>query len=109
MSQARGERAEPAPAAKDAPAPLPRHVIEALTADVREAARRVLSPAERESITVTIEADELGHVVRVRGESELVDQLERELFPDRQADGQAVATSSQRDDRPGEAATAPAV
>lgn len=90
VNQPAGQRSGgAAPAAKDAPAPLPRHVIEALTADAREAAQRALSPEEREAITVTIEADELGRVVRIRGEAELVDRLERELFPDDRPDGQA--------------------
>lgn len=111
MSQDRpaaaGQRPGDTPADRTPPAPLPAHVIEALTADIRAAARRVLSDEERASVVVSIEHDERGHYLRVSAEDELVDRLERALFPDRQADGQARTTSA-RQDR-GEAAPDPAV
>jgi hypothetical protein len=59
---------------------------------VAEIAAGVLSPEELELVTIELAGDD-GQAIRIRGESELVDRVERALYPDDAPDGPAPVAS----------------
>ena len=84
-----GARTAPPP-----PPPLPAAIAGHLVDEVRSVAAATLTEDEAESITVELATDERGHFLSVRGESEVVDRLERASTPT------AIRTGRRRSLRP---------
>lgn len=78
--------------AGDGPSPevaaTPGHIAAALVDEVTAAAAAVLTGDELDAVTIRFFDGDDGPTVRVRGPEELVDRVERALYPDDAPDGQ---------------------
>lgn len=75
--------------AGDTPAATPDHIAAALVDEVTAAAAGVLTDEELDAVTIRFFDADDGPTVRVRGPEELVDRVERALYPDDAPDGTA--------------------